>query len=173
MVAAFDLLTLAAERGDSADSIFLVRFFLINKIPLLVNHMSFDPYHSGSSAFIILEAIHRIDSRLTFQDGSDTTVPQQSGITNNDEVVRDFAEACLLHGLIDRDQARQIMKNGNDSIVPQRALETKQQSAELLRQNPGAYDQVIAGMTVMDGNAVSRAEAIAQVRLCTVNCLSV
>lgn len=95
--------------------------------------------------------------------GPDTDVASQSAKTIEDEVLRDFSEACLLHGLIDRDQAQQIVKSEQGSMMPQRALETKQQSEELLRRKAEAAEQIVAGMTAMDGNAVSRAEAIAEV----------
>ena len=87
----------------------------------------------------------------------------QSARSIKDDVLREFTEACLLHGLVDRDQAQQIMKSELDSLIPQRTLETKQQSEEMLRRQAEASQQIVAGMTAMDGNAVSRAEAIAEV----------
>ena len=163
---AFDLLILASDRGDSADALFLVRFFIVNKVPLLVSHISFDPYHSSSSAYIILEAVHRVEMRLGLAAELSASVPQAPAKTADHEVVRDFVQACLLHGLITSDQTHQIIGKEKGFMVPQRALETKQEALDLLHRKAEAADQIVAaGMTAMDGNAVSKAEAVAQVCL--------
>lgn len=162
VIASFDLVMLAANRGDSADQIFLIRSFLVNRVPQLIIRISSSLYGYASTSYSVLEAIHRINPNIQLQDGFEAGFSLHGPHTLQAEVMPDFLSSCLLYNVIDREQANRVI----DGNAYQKALRVKLDKRTLLQdaQNkPEVLDELIRGLDSMDGDVGARAEAIAEV----------
>lgn len=162
LIASFDLVMLAANRGDTPDQMFLIRSFLINRVPQLILQISSTLYSFGNTSYSVLEAVHRIDPNVRLQDGFDAGFSLQGPHTLQAEVMPDFLSSCLLYNVIDREQASQVM----DGNAYQKALTRVKLDKETLIQEaqnkPEMLEDLIRGLDLMDGNVGPRAEAVAE-----------
>lgn len=143
MLASFDLILLKITQGETEDNLFLIRSFIINKLPLILQSLSSLSLMPLNIAFCISQAMSRVNPATT----------------NREE----FLQSCASHGLMTEQNVEQIV-GGKASSQPL----SKAQKTVLLQQCRAGSQQpeaLVARLGDLDGNVSAYAEALADVRL--------
>jgi len=157
----FSLLSVALNKGESEDHIFLPRSFLVNKIPNLMSILSTFTFVPLNFEFLISQALSRLDPNAF------PSFPQSFGDGGNGAVLwnsrQEFVSACALHGLISEEGIERLL-GGNHMQTP--PLGGRYLKEDLLAQymgNPQKFEQLVNGLQSMDGNVGATAEATMEV----------
>ena len=98
VIASFDILSNAMFRNEHAQTILLLRSFLVNKLPLLLTTLSNSIFPPLTSELCLSQALNRIDSQAfpTFS----SMFESDAGMFQLTDVRQEFLFACCLHELI-------------------------------------------------------------------------
>lgn len=160
ITAAFDILANAAYRNEPSQTMFCLKSFLLNKIPLLVVQFSSSIFPM-TAELCITQALTHIDPTAfpAFSQGFDLLGSNSSSLS---EVRQDFLNACALHGLITANAVQRLLGEAPLQGPPS----TRHVKNELLNRFKDSFESVnplIELLTALDGNAGPIALAITEV----------
>lgn len=145
---------------------FTMRSLIINKIPPFLAQISATLYLSANVGYLVAEAFRRLGPAMHPESnlGPSSFEPQTANATQQ-EVMPPFLGACLLHGLLDRNQAEQILTNDKMQSLSQAYRLDKDQLLIDIRNREKDIEQVVSDLETLDGNLSARAEAIFEVSI--------
>jgi mediator of RNA polymerase II transcription subunit 5 len=157
MTAAFDILANAMYRNEPSQTMFSLKSFLVNKVPLLVAQLT-APIYAMNTEMCITQALSHVDtnafpSSLGFDMGDNSSLA---------DVRQDFLNACVLHGLIPSNAIERLL--GEPPL--QGPPETKYTKQDLVTQCKDQFEKVnmyIDELENLDGNAGAIVAAIIEV----------
>ncbi|KAF2709359.1 Med5-domain-containing protein [Pleomassaria siparia CBS 279.74] len=149
ITAAFDVLANAMYRSESTQTMFLLKSFLVNQIPLLLTQLTPSIYPI-TSELCITQALSHIDPNAfpAFSQGFDDIMGGNNSLS---DVRQDFLNACLLHGLLPANAIERLLGEAPMVGPP----ETRYNKKYLLNQCKDNFDKVnmlIEELDNLDGN---------------------
>ncbi|KAI1391543.1 Med5-domain-containing protein [Hypoxylon trugodes] len=167
ILASFDVLANAVFRNEGQQASYLLRSYLINKLPLLLATLATSMYPPLSAQFCITEALSQVDTNA-FPTLSAMFDDTHNSNTFTDSVRQDFCFACCLHGLIPESSIEGLLGEITYQTLPQAGRYVKEQLVEECMGDPERITRLIGEMDNMDGNVGAVCEALAMVigRLC-------
>jgi mediator of RNA polymerase II transcription subunit 5 len=167
VTAAFDILANAMYRSEPVQTLFCLKSFLVNKVPLLLLQLSSFIYPM-TLELCITQALGHVDPNAfpAFSQGFDDMMGNNNSLA---DVRQEFLNACALHGLILAGAVERLLGEAPMQGPP----ETKYDKRTLLDQCKNNFDKVslyIDELENLDGNAGAIVGAIAEV--CTTNVLA-
>ena len=160
ITASFDILANGMYRNDSSQTMFCLKSFLVNKVPLLLTQISTSIYIINTE-LSITTALSHIDSNAfpSFSQGFDDIMGNNNTLA---DVRQDFLNACALHGLIPANIIERLLGETPMQGPP----ETKFTRKDLFIQCKDNFDKVnlyIDELDNLDGNAGAIVGAITDV----------
>jgi mediator of RNA polymerase II transcription subunit 5 len=159
ITAAFDILANGMYRSEPSPTMFSLRSFLVNKVPLLVAQLT-APIYAMNAEMCITQALGHVDTHAfpAFSQGFDD-MGNNSSLA---DVRQDFLSACVLHGLIPSNAIERLL--GEPPL--QGPPETKYTKQDLVIQCKDQFEKVntyIDELENIDGNAGAIVAAITEV----------
>lgn len=158
ITAAFDILANAMYRSEPASTMFYLKSFLVNKVPILLSQISASIFPM-TPELCITQALSHVDPNAfpAFSQGFDDLMGTNNSLS---DVRQDFLNACTLHGLIPAGTVERLLGETPMQGPP----ETKYDRKQLLDQCKNNFDKVsmfIDELDNLDGNAGAIVGAIA------------
>ncbi|KAI0023544.1 mediator complex subunit Med5 [Xylariomycetidae sp. FL0641] len=167
ILASFDVLANAMFRNEGQKSGHLLRSYLINKLPLLLDTLSASMFAPLTPQFCITEALAQVDTNAfpTFSAMFDSN--NSNGFTES--VRQDFCFACCLHGLIPESSIEGLLGEITYQTLPQGGRYNKDALVQECMANPERIQDMIRELDNMDGNVGAVCQALIEVigRLCS------
>lgn len=160
-VASFDILSNAAFRNEHQQTLFLLRSFLINKVPLLLTELSTSMFPPLTPEYCIAQALNHVDSQAFPSFSSMFDVSTDSGILS--EVRQEFLFACCLHNLIPESSIEPLLGEIPMQELPPGGKFSKELLVSQCMNDPGRIESLLGEIEGMEGNAGAVVEAIAEV----------
>jgi mediator of RNA polymerase II transcription subunit 5 len=160
ITAAFDILANAMYRSEPSQTMFCLKSFLVNKIPILISQISASIFPM-TPEICITQALSHVDPNAfpAFSQGFDDMMGNNNSLA---DVRQDFLNACALHGLITTVTVERLLGEAPMQGPP----ETKYNKQTLLEQCKNNFDKIsgyIDELDNLDGNAGAIVGAIAEV----------
>ena len=162
VTASFDILANAMYRSEPPSTMFSLKSFLINKVPILLSQLSGSIFPM-TPEMSITQALSHLDPNAfpAFSQGFDDIM---GGTNSLSDVRQDFLNACALHGHITTTTVERLL--GEPPIQGPPALRYEKKA--LLDQCKNNFDKAntyIDEMENLDGNAGAIAGAVTEVRI--------
>lgn len=162
MTVTFDLLAMSSNKPDSKDRTFVIRSFLVTKVPIIAETLSALNFSSLDLEFIISQALNYVNTNIQLAM-SRTLEPDQS-VTPLSEVRKDFLSSCTLHGIVSESSIPQIlgdasMQNVRSGVKIQRQSLTNEYKSN----HQKAIEHILNGIEKADGNAATHVEALTEI----------
>ncbi|KAF9693489.1 hypothetical protein EKO04_008476 [Ascochyta lentis] len=159
ITASFDILANAMYRSEPSSTMFCLKSFLINKVPILLSQLSGSIYPM-TPEICITQALSHVDPNAfpAFSQGFDDIMGGNNSLS---DVRQDFLNACALHGHIATSTVERLL--GEPPIQGPPAV--KYEKKTLLDQCKNNFDRVntyIDEMENLDGNAGAIVGAITE-----------
>ncbi|KAL6158675.1 mediator complex subunit [Exserohilum turcicum] len=150
ITAAFDILANAMYRSEPTETLFYLKSFLINKVPVLLTQISGSIFPM-TVEMCITQALNHVDPSAfpSFSQGFDDIMGSNNSLS---DVRQDYLNACVLHGLIPGGTVERLLGEAPMQGPPAKRYERK----ELLNQCKSNFDKVslyIDELENLDGNA--------------------
>lgn len=161
ITASFDILANAMYRSEPTSTMFYLKCFLINKVPILLSQLSGSIYPM-TPEICITQALGHVDPNA-FPAFSQSFDEIMGGNNSLSDVRQDFLNACALHGHIAANTVERLL--GEPPIQGPPA--TKYEKKALLDQCKTNFDKVnayIDEMENLDGNAGAVVSAVTEVQ---------
>lgn len=160
ITAAFDILANGMYRSEPSATMFCLKSFLINKVPILLSQLSGSIYPM-TPEICITQALSHVDPNAfpAFSQGFDDILGGNNSLS---DVRQDFLNACALHGHIAANTVERLL--GEPPIQGPPAVRYDKKT--LLNQCKNNFDKVNAlvdEMENLDGNAGAIVGAITEV----------
>jgi mediator of RNA polymerase II transcription subunit 5 len=160
ITAAFDVLANAMYRSEPSQIMFSLKSFLVNKIPLILLHISTSIFPM-TLEMSITQAFSHIDLHAfpASSQGFDDMLGNNSSLA---DVRQDFLNACALHSLIPAATVERLLGEAPMQGPP----DTKYESKTLLEQCKSNFDKVnvyVDELENLDGNAGAIVGAVSEV----------
>lgn len=160
ITAAFDVLANAMYRSEPSRTMFCLKSFLANKIPILLSQLSTSIYPM-TAELCITQALSHVDPSAfpAFSQGFDDMMGNNNSLS---DVRQDFLNACALHGLIPPSTIERLLGETPMQGPP----ETKYVKKDLLSQYKDNFEKVslyIDELENLDGNAAAIVGALTDV----------
>lgn len=166
-MSSFDILANAIFRSENPQTTFLLRSFLINKVPLLISMISAPMFPPLSPELCITEALSHVDTNAfpTFSSMFDDT---SAGDMFSDSVRQDFCFSCCLHGLIPEESIERLLGEIPMQTLPAGGRYTKDEVLEQCLSDSEKIEAFTDELEHMDGNVGAVSQAITELlrRLC-------
>ncbi|KAF2690814.1 Med5-domain-containing protein [Lentithecium fluviatile CBS 122367] len=159
VTAAFDILANAMYRSETSQTLFSLKSFLVNKVPLLLAQLV-APIYAMNAELCITQALSHVDPNAfpAFSQGFDDIMGNSNSLA---DVRQDFLNACALHGLIPASTIERLL--GEPPL--QGPPETKYVKQDLVSQCKDNFEKVnmfIDELENLDGNAGAIVAAITE-----------
>ncbi|KAF2471591.1 Med5-domain-containing protein [Lindgomyces ingoldianus] len=158
VTASFDVLANAMYRSESSQSMFCLKSFLVNKIPILLTHPSLSTYPM-TAELCITQALSHVDPNAfpAFSQGFDDIMGNNNSLS---DVRQDFLNSCALHGLIPVNSVERLLGETPMQGPP----ETKYVKKDLLAQckDNEKVNMFIDELENLDGNGGAIAVAVTE-----------
>jgi mediator of RNA polymerase II transcription subunit 5 len=160
ITAAFDILANAMYRSEPSQTIFCLKSFLVNKIPLILTQISPSVFPM-TPEICITQALNHVDPNAfpAFSQGFDDMMGNNNSLA---DVRQDFLNACALHGLVTTATVERLLGETPMQGPP----ETRYDKKMLFEQCKNNFDKIsmyIDELDNLDGNAGAIAGAIVEV----------
>lgn len=166
ITSSFDVLASAIPSHSPAGSTFLLRSYLINKVPLLLLQLSHDMFLGSNMELCITNALLHVDTTVfpTFSSMFDNDMNGGGGGSGEGDSVRqDFVFACCLHGLIPQASIEQLLGEIPMQSLPAAGRYSKEVIVEGCMADQEKIPAFVEELEHMDGNVGAVAEAIVAV----------
>lgn len=163
VVASFDVLANAMYKGESSDTLFAFKSFLINKAPVLLSTLSVSMFPPLTPDFCITQALMQVDFNA-FPSFSQT-FGMTGGNTALSDIRQEFLFACTAHGLIQEESIERLLGEQPMSTPPKAG--SRYSKENLIMQcsvNSGKVEQLLNGLEILDGNAGAIVGAVTEVK---------
>jgi mediator of RNA polymerase II transcription subunit 5 len=159
VTAAFDILANAVYRSEPSQTVFSLKSFLVNKVPLLLVQLA-GPLYALNAEMCITQALSHVDPNAfpSFSQGFDDIM----GNNSLADVRQDFLNACALHNLIPASIIQRLLGEPPMQAPP----ETKYNKHDLVSQCKDNFEKVnlfIDELENLDGNAGAIVAAVTEV----------
>jgi mediator of RNA polymerase II transcription subunit 5 len=161
ILAAFDVLANATFRNERAQSITILRSFLINKIPPLLATLSASLFPPLTSEYCITEALNHVDTNA-FPTLSGMFDESSTNDMFSDSVRQDFCFACCLHGLIEESSIETLLGDLPIQSLPAGGRYLKDDLVQQCLTDPARTEGLIDELEHMDGNVGAVSQAITE-----------
>lgn len=160
ITAAFDILANAMYRSEPSQTMFRLKAFLVDKIPIILLQISTSIFPT-TLEMSITQAFSHIDLHAfpAFSQGFDDMLGNNSSLA---DVRQDFLNACALHSLIPAATVERLLGEAPMQGPPDTKYETK----TLFEQCKSNFDKVnvyVDELESLDGNAGAIVGAITEV----------
>ena len=151
VVASFDVLSNAFYRNESSQTLFPMRSFLVNKVPILLSSICSRAYQPIDAEICIAQALVHIDPNAfpSFSQFFD----MMNGVGSLSDVRQDFLYSCALHQLVAEENIEKLLGEPPMSGLPSGGKYVKD---ELVKQCVGKterLEELLGEIESMDGNA--------------------
>lgn len=163
-MAAFDVLSNATFRNEPRQTLFLLRSFLINKVPLLLTTLAMSMFPPLTPEYCIGQALTHVDSQAFPSFSSMFDVSNDTGMFSSD-VRQEFLFACCLHRLIPETSIEPLLGEMPMQELPPGGRYTKQALMGQCATDPVRIDRLLGELEGTDGNVGAVVEAIVEVSL--------
>lgn len=159
ITAAFDILANAMYRSEPLSTMFYLKSFLVNKIPILLSQLSASIFPM-TAEICITQALSHVDPNAfpAFSQGFEDMMGTNNSLT---DVRQDFLNACALHGLIQTTTVERLLEEAPTQGPPEKRYEKR----TLLDQCKNNFDKIsmyIDELENLDGNAGAVVGAITE-----------
>lgn len=163
ITAAFDILANSMYRSEPSQTMFALKSFLVNKIPLLVSQLSTSIFPM-TAEISITQALSHVDPNAfpAFSQGFDDMLGGSSTLS---DVRQDFLNSCALHGLIPTAAVGRLLGETPMQGPPDTKYE-KKTLVEVCKSNIDKVTMYIDELENLDGNAGAIAGALTEVCDC-------
>lgn len=161
ITAGFDILANAMYRSESTQTMFCLKSFLVNRIPILLTQLS-PSIFPMTPELCITQALSHIDPNAfpAFSQGFDDIMGSNNSLS---DVRQDFLNACALHGLIAANTIERLLGEAPMQGPPS-AKHVKRDLVAQFKENSDLVQMFIDELTALDGNAGAIVGAITEVR---------
>lgn len=162
VIASFDILSNAFYRSETSQTLFSMRSFLVNKVPILLSTLSAQAYPPVDAEICVAQALTHIDPNA-FPSFSQT-FDMMNEVGSLSDVRQDFLYSCTLHQLIAEESIEKLLGEPPMSGLPSGGRYTK---AELVKQCLGKaerLEELLGEIESMDGNAGAIVGTFVEVR---------
>ena len=159
ITAVVDVITNALARNESTSTLFLLRSFLCNKVPLILNRIS---PSSLASSYAISQTFLRTDVGMLvnlapstfepFSDSSNTSPDMMFGDITID-LRQDFLFACALHGVIGEQEIQGILGELPMSAMPSSGRYDYRMIMSECNVDPSRVDRLLEETEGVEGNS--------------------
>lgn len=157
IVSSFDLLSCAMTRKDSSATLFVLKSFLINKVPLLLTTLSASMFGADHCSVCISQAMAHID-----KDVFPSMALGVNGIVQ--DVREEFLFSCVLHSLLRSDNVQSLLGESLLSSPPDPSSRyTKEVLVDQCGSDSDRAIQLVDELEKLDGNGGAISLAIAEV----------
>lgn len=163
IVSSFDVLANAMYRSETAESMKILRSFLVNKLPMFLSSyvgMLFEPL---SAEFCISQALSRLDPTAFPSVSQIGDLLGSSGTLS--EAKQEFLFACALHHLLPESSIEVLLGDVPMQSLPAGGRYTRDNLVSQCTSNSSRIEELVAELDNLEGNAGEIALAIVQVRL--------
>ncbi len=150
-------------RNENAQTTVLLRSFLINKVPLLIETLSHSLFPPLSPEFCITQALGQVDTNA-FPNLSSMFDESSAGNMFADSVRQDFCFACCLHGLIPEESIEGLLGEIPMQTLPAVGRYTKEDLVQQCLTDPERAERLLEELDHMDGNVGAVSQAVVEVR---------
>jgi mediator of RNA polymerase II transcription subunit 5 len=157
VTASFDMLANGMYRNEDAQTMFVFRSFLVNKLPTLLVILSQALPAPVTTELCIQQAFGQLDPNAF------PSFDLSSGINNLSEVRQDFLFACALHQLLPVASIERLLGETPMSSLPASGKYTKDQLVAQCSTNTDKIQELMNGLESMDGNVGAVALAVVDV----------
>ncbi|KAH7033246.1 mediator complex, subunit Med5 [Microdochium trichocladiopsis] len=168
ILASFDILANAVFRRETHKTGYLLRSYLINKVPLLLANLATSMFPPLTPQFCIAEAMNQVDTNAfpSMSEMFDLSNDNRDSVTEN--VRADFCFACCLHGLISEDSINSLIGDMHYQTLPAGGRYVKEALVAECMTDPERVQKLIGEMENYDGNVGAACQAVTEVigRLC-------
>ncbi len=161
ITAAFDVLSSAMYRNESSETMFLLRSYLINKIPILLTIFSTSILAPFSIQWCITEALSHVDPQAfpTLSQMFDGL--SDSGMLS--DVRQEFLFACALHDLIAEESIEHLLGGTPMQTLPAGGRYVKDDLVTQCSMNPERLEELVGELERLEGNAGAISSAVVEV----------
>ncbi|GJC93840.1 mediator complex subunit Med5 [Colletotrichum higginsianum] len=152
ILASFDVLANAASRNEGHQAAHLLRSFLMNKLPILIESLSKHMYGPVNAEYCITEALGRVDT-TTFPTLSSMFDETRSNNPFTDSVREEFCWACCLHGLVRESSIETLLGETPYQSLPAGGRYLKENLVAECLADPERMQALIGELDNKDGNA--------------------
>lgn len=149
-------------RNEKSQTTFILRSFLINKLPTLLTGLTGSMFPPLTSEFCITEALSHVDTNAfptfsaMFDDSSSSNMFSES-------VRQEFCFACCLHGLIAEESIERLLGEVPMQTLPASGRYTKESLVQQCLSDPERAEGLVDELERMDGNAGAVSQALVEV----------
>jgi mediator of RNA polymerase II transcription subunit 5 len=160
ITAAFDILANAMYRSESTQTMFSLKSFLVNRIPVLLIQLSGSIFPM-TAEMCITQALSHIDPNAfpAFSQGFDDIMGGNNSLS---DVRQDFLNACALHGLIATNTIERLLGEAPMQGPPS-AKHVKRELLSQFKENSDSVQMYVDELTALDGNAGAIVGAVTEV----------
>ncbi|KAK2065738.1 mediator complex subunit Med5 [Colletotrichum caudatum] len=162
ILASFDVLANAASRNEGNQAAHLLRSFLMNKLPILIESLSKHMYGPVNAEYCITEALGRVDT-TTFPTLSSMFDETRSNNPFTDSVREEFCWACCLHGLVRESSIETLLGETPYQSLPAGGRYVKENLVAECLADPERMQALIGELDNKDGNAGAVCQALTEV----------
>ncbi|KAF1988129.1 Med5-domain-containing protein [Aulographum hederae CBS 113979] len=161
IVGAFDILANAMYRNDSSQTIFGLRSFLMNKLPVLLNVLSASMFPPLTPEYCIGAALNHVDPHA-FPSLSDTFTMSNSNVLA--DVRQDFLFACTRLHLLPAESVERLLREPPMTSPPSpNSRYTKEGLVAQCNARPERIEEIINELEKLDGNGGAIVGAVVEV----------
>ncbi|KAL8935633.1 MAG: hypothetical protein Q9216_005326, partial [Gyalolechia sp. 2 TL-2023] len=158
ILASFDILANAMYRTEPAQSITILRSFLVNKLPAFLNNYTAVIFPPLTIETCIGQALLRIDPAAFPSFSQMFDLLGKNSILS--EARQEFLFACALHQLIPEGSIEGLLGDVPMQSLPASGRYAKNDLVAHCTANPARIEELIAELENMEGNAVEIAAAL-------------
>ncbi|KAI9801264.1 MAG: mediator complex subunit [Piccolia ochrophora] len=161
IVASFDVLSNAMFRNESQDNLFVLRAFLVNKVPLLLTTLAASMFPPLTPEYCITQAFNHVSPHAFPSLSSMFDVSADGGIFA--DVRQEFLFACCLHGLVAHESIEPLLGETPMQELPSGGKYTKEQLVSECAEAPERVEGLLGEIEGMDGNAGAVVGAVLEI----------
>lgn len=150
-------------RNEKSHTTFILRSFLINKVPVLLTNLCSQLFPPLTAESCITQALGQVDT--TAFPTLSTMFDETSSANNmfSDSVRQDFCFACCLHGLIAESSIEELLGDIPMQSLPAGGRYVKDSLVQQCLSDPQRAEVLISELENMDGNVGAISQAITEV----------
>jgi mediator of RNA polymerase II transcription subunit 5 len=160
ITAAFDILANAMYRSEPAQTMFALKSFLVNKVPILLIQLSASIFPM-TPELSITQALRQVDPNAfpSFSQGFDDMLGNDNSLS---DVRLDFLNSCALHGLIAANTVERLLGEAPMKGPPP-IKHTKKDLLAHFKNNFELVNMYITELSALDGNGGAIVGAVTEV----------
>ena len=152
----------AISRNEGQRDAFLLKSFLINKVPLLLTQLCPPTFSTNSAEYCLTQALRQVDTSM-FPTASLMFDESRHNNPYTESVREEFCNACALHGLVEREHVDMILGERSMSSDSSLQRQSKDKLVQDCLSDPQKTQILVVELEKMDGNVGAVCQALAEV----------